>query len=225
MIFHPLRNLAASLLMVATAYSQATLPARPNPCLDADTRGAGAPLGSPSPLHDAIRGGEETTVRRLVRDRQALASRDQFGNTALVTALLPLALFEPLTKASGSQAAVAREQKARLRIIDLLLTMKADARAPGAHGITPLIALAQWGYSPEEDARIAQRLLAAGADVNGRTKSGETALIAAARRGKMKLAAMLLSNGARKDAKSCDGFTAADLAEKAGQRALAASLR
>jgi ankyrin repeat protein len=105
--------------------------------------------------------------------------------------------------------------------VRLLLQYKANLELPNTSGITPLLATAGIGssaldtrgrYKTEEEAAETIRLLAsAGADVNAKDKSGQTALHGAATNGWNLVINALVENKADLFAKDSRGRTAADL--------------
>jgi hypothetical protein len=105
--------------------------------------------------------------------------------------------------------------------VDWLLAHGVDANATdGAMGWTAL------GWAAADDAAgLVQRLLAAGADVEGHADEyRRTPLMAAAQAGAEKAVDLLLAAGARPAAQDGQGCTAADLARRNGFEALAARL-
>jgi ankyrin repeat protein len=105
--------------------------------------------------------------------------------------------------------------------IRLLLQYKANVDLPNTNGITPLLAAAGIGssaldtrgrYKTEaEAAEAVQLLLAAGASVNDRDRSGQTALHGAAAAGWNQVINVLAASKADLFVKDSRGRTAADL--------------
>lgn len=105
--------------------------------------------------------------------------------------------------------------------LNLLLQYKANVELPNANGITPLLAAAGIGssgldtrgrYKTEADAAEAvKRLLAAGADINIKDKSGQTPLHGAASNGWNLVITALVDGKADLFARDSRGRTAADL--------------
>ena len=122
-----------------------------------------------------------------------------------------------------------------------LLAAGAQIDAPGPHGITPLVSaaragavdaipvLVQLGADPnlragvndwtplmhaihKNQAGSVRALLDAGADIHGRSRNGETALMMAAGYGYTGIAGMLLDRGADAAARSSNGWNALDFA-------------
>jgi ankyrin repeat protein len=183
------------------------------PCPEANTQ-AGAWKGTP--LHEAIRRNDLGAARRLISPT-TVNERDSFGNTPLVTALTPTASLEPAgaLNADRARALIQAENKTRQAIVSSLLDEGAAVNDRGASGITPLMQLAGWGYSPSVDRRLMEQFVRLGADVNARNDVGATALMLAASRGKIDLVKLLLSKGANPDkADSAAGYTARDYAKR-----------
>jgi ankyrin repeat protein len=178
-----------------------------------------------TPLHEAIRRNDAAAAQRFMTAAM-LDARDSFGNTPLVAALTPAELLEPagLVSADKRRALIQAENTARQEIVSALLAKGARVNEPGAGGITPLMQLAAWGYSPAADRRLAEQLLRSGANINARDESLSTALMFAARRGKVDLVTLLLSKGADAKMKNCHDKTAASLAQSGGYTALARQL-
>ena len=178
-----------------------------------------------TPLHEAIRRNDAAAAQRLMT-AAALNQRDSFGNTPLVAALTPAASLEPagVLSEGKARARIQAENTARQAIVAALLAKGAAVNEPGAGGSTPLIQLAGWGYSPATDRRLAGQFLRLGANVIARDDFGTTALMLAARRGKMDLVELLISKGADPKAKNCHGETAASLARSGGYPAVAQRL-
>jgi ankyrin repeat protein len=178
-----------------------------------------------TPLLEAIRRNDTGAAQRLMT-ADALNQRDSFGNTPLVAALTPAASLEPagVLSADKAHARIQAENKARQAIVLALLAKGAAVNEPGAGGTTPLIQVAGWGYSPPADRRLAEQFLRLEANVNARDDFGSTALMLAARRGKMDLVQLLLAKGADPKAKNCHGETAASLAQFGGYPAVAQRL-
>jgi hypothetical protein len=177
-------------------------------------------------LHDAIRKGDVHAARDLLT-AESVNERDSFGNSPLVAALTPSASLEPVgvLGRQRSRAQIQGEAAARQAIVAALLKSDAAVNLAGADGVTPLIQLANWGYSPSIDRRLAQELIAAGANVNARDAFGSTALMFAARRGKSAMVELLLAKNADPRLANCHGETASSLAQAAGQHALARALK
>jgi ankyrin repeat protein len=101
------------------------------------------------------------------------------------------------------------------------LELGADPDAPGREGRPPLLEAARTG---QHDA--AQRLIAAGADVNEpAVESGNTALMFAANRGDYDMVRLLLEAGASTKPVAKDGWTAFEAAEMIGEDAILTLLR
>jgi ankyrin repeat protein len=178
-----------------------------------------------SPLHDAIRRNDAVAAQRLMT-AATVNERDSFGNTPLVAALTPAASLEPagVLSTDKARARMQAENSARQAIVSALLAKGAAVNEPGARGATPLMQLAGWGYSPVADRRLAEQFLRLEASVNARDDFGSTALMLAARRGKVDLVKLLLAKGADPKIENCHGETAASLAHSGGYAALARQL-
>jgi ankyrin repeat protein len=124
-------------------------------------------------LIDAVKRGDTTAVRTLMRQRVNVNAADNTGTTVLHWA------------AQGGQIDVARQ----------LLAKGASAKAANRYGVTPLQLAAING-----DAAMARLLLTSGADVNATLPEGETVLMAAAKTGNADIVGMLLEAGARTEA-------------------------
>jgi uncharacterized protein len=98
--------------------------------------------------------------------------------------------------------------RGEMHVLDYLLSQGADPNARIASGQTALGAAAAAGEAP-----ACERLIAAGARVDGRTAiTNQTALIEAAEEGRMDAARLLLAHGARAVAHDIAGLTAEDWA-------------
>ncbi|MGS5086392.1 ankyrin repeat domain-containing protein [Hydrogenophaga sp. A37] len=98
---------------------------------------------------------------------------------------------------------------------------RADNNAEARHPALPPLLQAV----AEGDAEGVRRLLAQGADVNGRDGTGRSALMLAAQRGDAAMVKLLLEAGANAQLRDPRGRSAADLAEQAGHPALLPLLR
>lgn len=125
-------------------------------------------------LKRAVRDGDETMVRRLVKGGVLVnpKSRQWFGGTILHDAI-----------ASG-----------KVSIVKLLLQAKADVNATTQDNRTCLHVAARTGYSGNTE--IVKELLKSGADVNIQTKDKRTALHFATWRGNKDIVQQLVDNGA-----------------------------
>lgn len=110
-------------------------------------------------------------------------------------------------------------------MIELLLAHGANPHLANSRGVTPLMAAAGLGSTPidtrgdydtadvqERSEKAIRLLLAAGADINRRDKTGQTALHGAARWGWAKVASFLVEQRADLFVKDAQGFTALDVA-------------
>ncbi|MBI4265287.1 MAG: ankyrin repeat domain-containing protein [Acidobacteria bacterium] len=126
-----------------------------------------------SPLIDAVKMGNQQTVRALVSQRVDVNVPEPDGTTAL-------------------HWAVRNDDR---QMVDLLLAAGAKVGAANRYGITPLSLAAMTGSGP-----IAETLLRAGADANATLPEGETVLMTAARAGSAEVVRALLARGAAVDA-------------------------
>jgi hypothetical protein len=174
-----------------------------------------------TPLHEAIRRNDPKAARRLMTTA-TVNERDSFGITPLVAALTPAASLEPagIIPLDQIRLQIQIENKARPTIVSELVAKGANVSEPSASGITPLIQLAAFGYSPAIDRRLAEKFLRSRSHANARDDFGSTALMLAARRGKMEMVKLLLSRGADPKINNCRGETAASLAQFGGFTAL-----
>ena len=162
---------------------------------------AAVPSSSPSTLFQAIRAGDRSAIKMLLKNGANLHARDQSGDTPLMAAALngSVAVLELLTKAgadvnatnqAGATAllrAAISEQKVRL-----LVANGADVKARSHTGNDALIlASRQAGNS-----RTVKFLLDQGADPNSMNIFGATALIAAAAADDIESVRLLLDRGA-----------------------------
>ena len=178
-----------------------------------------------TPLHDAIRHNDVGAFGRLL-SAATVNEPDSRGNTPLVAALTPAAVLEPagVVSMEVARARIAAENAARQTMVAELLAKGAAVNQSGVNGSTPLMQLAAWGFSAAVDRRLAEALLRLGEDVNAEDQFGSTALMLAARRGKMDLVKLLLAKGANHRIKNCHGETASSLARFGGYSAVAAVL-
>jgi ankyrin repeat protein len=123
----------------------------------------------PPRLIDAIKSGNRTAIRSLVKQPGVVTAREADGTTPLHWAV----------------------RVDDLDTVRLLIGAGADAQAGNRYGVTPL-ALAAVNGNPS----IVEALLKAGADANASLPEGETALMTAARTGRPEALAMLLDHGA-----------------------------
>jgi len=127
-----------------------------------------AAAGGPT-LGDAVKEGNATTVRALLKQGVDVNAPEADGTTALHWA--------------------ARRDDAA--IVGLLLDARANANAKNRYGMTPLMLAATNG-----NVAAIERLLKAGADAKAARPNGETVLMTAARTGNAAAVKILLANGA-----------------------------
>jgi uncharacterized protein len=137
------------------------------------TVSAGAGAGNPE-LLDAVKQGNRTTVRALLKQRADVKTAEADGTTALHWAV----------------------QADDLEMTQLLLRAGANANAANRFGVTPLSLAATNG-----NAAVIEALLKAGASAKSAQPQGETALMTAARTGRAEAIKLLLVNGAEVNAK------------------------
>ena len=122
----------------------------------------------------------------------ALIDAVKNGNDATVRTLLAQHADVSATEADGSTALHWAAQRNDAIATDLLLAAGAKADAATRYNITPLALACTNG-----NAAIIERLLKAGADPNGISSEGQTALMTAARNGNVAAIKALLTHGAR----------------------------
>jgi ankyrin repeat protein len=162
--------------------------------------GSGANPIAPDVLIGAVGSGIPAVVHEILKYKPDVNSRGQEGTTALITCL---------------QAHHYKEKDVNLtEVVRMLLNASADPNIADNKGMTPLIANA-W------DLKIAQMLIAHGANVNARASDGFTALLNA---GTVELTRFLLEHGADPFAKTDRGQTALDWAKQMKHKDQAALL-
>jgi ankyrin repeat protein/L-ascorbate metabolism protein UlaG (beta-lactamase superfamily) len=133
-------------------------------------------------IHTAAAAGDLKKVKALiVADPTLLESRDNDGNTPLISACFAPPTFIP-------QAAVA----------NFLIDKGANVNARNNSGASPL-------YFAINDFDLMQRLTARGADVNVQAYGGLTPLIQAASSGNLKVVRLLIDHGADLNVRSQEG--------------------
>jgi ankyrin repeat protein len=132
------------------------------------TVSAGAGAGSLE-LLDAVKQGNKTTVRALLKQRADVKSAETDGTTALHWAV----------------------RSDDLEMTQLLLRAGANVNAANRFGVTPLSLAATNG-----NAAVIEALLKAGANANTALPEGETVLMTAARTGRVEAIRTLLVHGA-----------------------------
>ncbi len=143
----------------------------------------------PKRLWDAVRSGDATLIRRLIRNGADVNARDGDGKTPLilaasigrptaVSALLKGGANVNATNSVGSTALHLAVLSGRARVVPLLLGGGADVNTKDTQGNTPLHNAARVGHT-----EIVKALLDAGADVDAKTTGGWTAQQLALERG------------------------------------------
>jgi uncharacterized protein len=125
-------------------------------------------------LSEAVKSGDQETVRHLLKSRADVNQPDPDGTTPLEWAVY------------ADDLDTAR----------LLLRAGADPKIANRYGVTPLSLAAT-----NRDAAMAEALLKAGADVNARLPGGSTTLMTAARTGNPEIVRLLIEHGADVNAK------------------------
>jgi uncharacterized protein len=126
-----------------------------------------------SPLNEAVKAGDVSSVRSLLKSGANVNDPGPDGATPLIWAV----------------------NRENLPMAELLLTSGAKPDATSRYHVTPLNVAAETG-----NAAILERLLAAGADPNGTSEEGQTALMTAARNGKTDAVRVLIRHGAKVNA-------------------------
>ena len=141
---------------------------------------AAAPPSSSYDLFAAIRAGDHTGVKTLLKNGAELHARDESGDTPLMAAAM----------------------NADVALLELLIKAGADVNATNQAGATALLRAA----TSEGNTRL---LVAKGADVKARSRTGNTALILAARQsGNSRTVKYLLDQGVDANAMNLFGATA-----------------
>ncbi len=134
--------------------------------------------GSDLRLVEAVKNGDKSAVRSLLKQAVDVNARQADGATALAWAA----------------------DHNDLETADLLIQARADVNAANEYGAAPL-----WLASAKVHAAMVEKLLNAGADPNAALKTGETALMAAANAGSVEEVKSLLDHGADVNAKETRG--------------------
>jgi len=191
----------------------------------------------PGDLIEAVKAGDEETVRRLIDAGSDIKERDDFGRTALFWAIVEghggsresivslliekggVNLCEARTNEGTTALMVAarlgRESIAR-QLIGVVGADRGGVHARDTYGSTPLIAAAKQGH--ESTARL---LIENGSDVNAKTLKGVTALCISSKYGHESVVRLLLEKGADVNARSVDGSTALMRAAEHGHESIA----
>ena len=169
---------------------------------------------APPPLVEAVKSGDASAVRRLIKERVDVNAAEVDGTTALHWAarVSDVASAELLIRAGANVNAVNRYNVRPLSVactngnaalIGLLLKAGADANTALPGGETALMTTARTGSLDG-----VKLLLAHGADVNAKEGGrGQTALMWAASEGHTDVVRVLLERGADVKARSAGGFT------------------
>jgi ankyrin repeat protein len=141
---------------------------------------AAAATAAPAPatLVDAVRIGDATEVRALIRQKADVNVASADGTTAL-------------------HWAVQRDDEG---VVELLLKAGANANATNRYGVPPLAIAAVNGH-----AAIMKGLIDAGADVNAGLSADETPIMTAARTGKAEALKVLIAHGAKVNSRDTRG--------------------
>lgn len=138
--------------------------------------------GQPVPIVEAVKNGDQATLRRLLQQRTDVNAPEADGTTALHWAA----------------------HRGDIDAAELLIRAGATVNATNRFGVAPLSLAAADG-----NAAVTDRLLGAGADANTTLAGGETALMTATRTGKPDAIRVLLAHGAHVNAReSTRGQTA-----------------
>jgi ankyrin repeat protein len=127
-----------------------------------------------SNLIDAVKAGNSSMVRTLLKQRSDVNSQEADGMTALHWAV----------------------RNNDVETAQLLIRAGANVRAANRYGVTPIALAAESG-----NATLIEALLKAGADANASLPQGETALMTAARTGNENAVKALIARGANVNAK------------------------
>lgn len=199
---------------------------------------AAAPLMA-TPLHEAVKTGNEGAVQRLLAIPSGPSlreARDGAGRTPLLlaTELNRVAIARALIDAGANVNAKDGKQdspyllagaKGKLAILEMTLTHGADVFSTNRYGGTALIPAAERGH-----VEAVRRLIAAGVDVNHVNRLGWTALLEAIMLSDggpahQKIVRLLIDGGADVNLPDCEGITPLQHAEQRGFAAITRALR
>ncbi|MBF0108238.1 MAG: ankyrin repeat domain-containing protein [Magnetococcales bacterium] len=128
----------------------------------------------------------------------------------------------------GCSALILAAEWLRPEMVDLLIEHGADTNLTTKRHWTALLKTADLKVKDAEEGkkqiRIAQSLLAKGADVKAANGDGRTALILAANRGNVEMIQLLLKQGTPVDARDREGYTALMMAALGGHDKAVAAL-
>ncbi|MCR9141936.1 MAG: ankyrin repeat domain-containing protein [bacterium] len=172
-----------------------------------------SPGGGESPLMHAALAGDPRVVRLLLHRGARVNARDDKGDSALLTAIaLDHSAIVHLLLEAGADVNAAEHRgftplhiaadRGNLPLLRLLLKKNGARSSAARNGFTPLMLAAK--HRPA----AAALLLANGARVNARTRSGTTALMVAATSGQLETLRLLLRSGADAKIKRRDGSSA-----------------
>ena len=182
-----------------------------------------------TPMMSAIVGGDTAKARALIAAGSNVNPADQHGETALmlaagagdtatVQALLAAGAEVNARNKDGETALFSAAFLGRLAAVRELVHHGADVNATSKLGVTPLMEGAL--QSP-----VVEFLVANGAKVNAKDVRGGTALMAAARAGRVDVARALIKAGADVNVKDNEGGTALSRAVDGGHSEVARLLK
>jgi len=140
------------------------------------------------------------------------------GHIEVVRVLLENKANPNLRQAAGATPLIAALQAKRLDIIQLLLQNGADPNIAMRNGSFPLIMFDQFKWSPDQQPKLAELLLQAGANLNQRIEAkGNTALMAYSADGNLPMMKWLVEHKVKTNLKGDQGYTALGYATVANQ--------
>ena len=204
-------------------------------CRDPDPRS----IEGRSEFHKAIINGDQEVVAVFLRR----GAEPNDAPSDLFRCFTPLALADdsvPITKllldaGANPDAPAGKDGETALMcahqpdVVALLLERGANPNAADHAGITPLMAVAGrelQSYSSESDElAIARRLIDLGVPLDAQSANGETALMHAARSGRVEMVRLLVERGARVNVRSKERVVAIEIAANLGHEAIFTTLR